>query len=56
MDEVLTWADTLIIPIFGSVALLGMWLIIKYAGKEWINLVLGIYCMSSDPQKLEIKS
>jgi minor histocompatibility antigen H13 len=47
MDEVLTWGDTLIIPLFGSVALLGMWLIIKYAGKEWINFVLGIYCMSS---------
>jgi len=47
MDEVLTWGDTLIIPVFGSVALLGMWLIIKYAGKEWINFVLGIYCMSS---------
>jgi len=44
LDEVLTWADTLIIPLFGSVALLGMWLIIKYAGKEWINFVLGIYC------------
>jgi hypothetical protein len=44
MDEMLTWGDTLIIPIFGSVALLGMWLIIKYAGKEWINFVLGIYC------------
>jgi minor histocompatibility antigen H13 len=44
MDETLTWADTLIIPIFGSVALLGMWLIIKYAGKKWINIVLGVYC------------
>lgn len=46
LDETLTWADTLIIPIFGSVALLSMWLIIKYAGKKWINIVLGVYCES----------
>jgi minor histocompatibility antigen H13 len=46
MDETLTWADTLLLPVFGSIALLGLWLIIKYAGKEWINTILGVYCES----------
>lgn len=44
IDETLTWADTLIFPVFGSVALMSLWLVIKYAGREWINLFLGVYC------------
>jgi len=44
VDETLTWADTLIFPIFGSAALLGLWALLKYAGPEWINFFLGIYC------------
>jgi hypothetical protein len=44
MDETLTWGDTLVFPIFGSIALLGLWGLLKYAGAEWINFLLGIYC------------
>jgi hypothetical protein len=44
MDETLTWADTLVFPVMGSVALLSLWLVIKYVGKEWLNAVLGVYC------------
>jgi hypothetical protein len=43
-DEVLGWADSLAFPIFGSVALLGLWALLKYVGKEWINFFLGLYC------------
>lgn len=46
-DEVLGWADSLAFPIFGSVALLGLWALLKYVGKEWINFFLGLYCESS---------
>lgn len=28
----------------GSVALLGFYAVLKYVGKEWINLILGVYC------------
>lgn len=45
-DEALTWGDTLLFPILGSVVLLGFYLIITYAGKEWINRILGVYCRS----------
>lgn len=44
IEESLTWADSLIFPVFGSVALLSLWAILKYVGKEWINLILGVYC------------
>jgi hypothetical protein len=27
----------------GSVALFGMYLVVKYLGKEWINIILGWY-------------
>jgi hypothetical protein len=30
----------------GSVALLGFYAVLKYVGKEWINLILGVYCKS----------
>lgn len=30
----------------GSVALLGFYMVLKYVGKEWINLILGVYCES----------
>lgn len=43
-DEVLGWADSLAFPVFGSVALLGLWALLKYVGKEWINFFLGLYC------------
>ncbi|WWC88039.1 uncharacterized protein L201_002942 [Kwoniella dendrophila CBS 6074] len=43
IEETLTWADSLLFPVFGSVALLGLFLIIKYVGKEWINTILGVY-------------
>ncbi|OCF36274.1 minor histocompatibility antigen H13 [Kwoniella heveanensis CBS 569] len=43
IEETLTWADSLLFPIFGSVALLGLWAILKYVGKQWINLILGVY-------------
>ncbi|WVW80286.1 hypothetical protein I302_102264 [Kwoniella bestiolae CBS 10118] len=43
IEETLTWADSLLFPVFGSVALLGLFLIIKYVGKEWINTILGFY-------------
>ena len=45
-DEALTWADTLLFPVMGSIVLLGFYLILKYAGKEWINRILGVYCTS----------
>ncbi|WVF66036.1 hypothetical protein IAT40_000774 [Kwoniella sp. CBS 6097] len=43
IEETLTWADSLLFPVLGSVALLGLWAILKYLGKEWINLILGVY-------------
>lgn len=33
----------LFIAQFGSVALFGLYTIVKYFGKEWINYLLGIY-------------
>ncbi|KAK8861698.1 hypothetical protein IAR55_002521 [Kwoniella newhampshirensis] len=43
LEETLTWADSLMFPVLGSVALLGLWAILKYVGKKWINLILGVY-------------
>ncbi|KAI9632812.1 putative minor histocompatibility antigen h13 [Dioszegia hungarica] len=43
LDETLTWGDTLLFPVMGSVALLGFYMVLKYVGKEWINLILGVY-------------
>ena len=45
-DETLGWSDSLALPILGSGALLGLWALLKYVGKDWINLFLGIYCES----------
>lgn len=44
IEETLGWADSLAFPVLGSVALLGLWGLLKYVGKEWINFVLGLYC------------
>lgn len=44
--EVLTLVDSVLFPIMGSVALLGLWALIKYVDKKWIDLVLGAYCES----------
>ncbi|WVR03703.1 hypothetical protein IAU60_000698 [Kwoniella sp. DSM 27419] len=43
LEETLTWTDSLVFPVFGSVALLGLWAILRYGGREWINLILGVY-------------
>ncbi|WVQ65048.1 uncharacterized protein L199_003218 [Kwoniella botswanensis] len=43
IEETLTWTDSLLFPVFGSIALLGLFLILKYVGKEWINTILGFY-------------
>ena len=45
-EETLGWADSLAFPVLGSIALLGLWALLRYVGKEWINFVLGIYCKS----------
>lgn len=42
-DEILTLADSLLFPVLGSAALLGLWALIKYVDKKWIDLVLGVY-------------
>jgi hypothetical protein len=47
IEETLTWADSLLFPVLGSVALVGLFLVIKYFGSEWLNLFLGVYCESS---------
>lgn len=44
LDEVLTMADSILFPILGSAALLGLWFVIKYVDKKWIDLVFGLYC------------
>lgn len=41
--ETLTMGDSLLFPVLGSVALLSLWLLIKYVDKKYIDLVLGIY-------------
>ncbi|THH30820.1 hypothetical protein EUX98_g3392 [Antrodiella citrinella] len=39
----LSSADAWMFPIFGSVVLLGLYLVVKYFGKEWINWLLQWY-------------
>jgi hypothetical protein len=46
LDETLSWADSLLFPVLGSAVLLGLWVLLRYVDKKWINLVLGIYCES----------
>lgn len=56
-DETLSWGDTLLFPVIGSITLMALFLIIKYAGTKWINLVLGVYCKSrliSDPGRKRV--
>lgn len=43
-DETLTLMDSLLFPILGSCALIGLWYLIKYVDKKWIDLMLGVYC------------
>jgi len=50
-EETLGWADSLAFPVLGSVALLGLWAVLKYVGKEWVNLILGVYCEPALPFK-----
>ncbi|KAK7045582.1 hypothetical protein VNI00_007414 [Paramarasmius palmivorus] len=42
-DEVVTMEDAWLFPVIGSVVLFGLFLVIKYFGKEWINWLLGWY-------------
>jgi len=35
--------DAWLFPVFGSVALFGLYMVVKYFGKEWINYLLGWY-------------
>ncbi|EIN11583.1 hypothetical protein PUNSTDRAFT_131744 [Punctularia strigosozonata HHB-11173 SS5] len=35
--------DAWLFPVFGSITLFGMYLVVKYLGKEWINWFLGWY-------------
>jgi len=44
LDEVLTMEDSLLFPVLGSVALIGLWLALKYVDKKWIDMVFGVYC------------
>ncbi|KAI0036854.1 signal peptide peptidase-domain-containing protein [Vararia minispora EC-137] len=39
----LTSGDAWLFPVLGSAALLGLFLVIKYLGKEWINWLMGWY-------------
>ncbi|KAF6761175.1 signal peptide peptidase-domain-containing protein [Ephemerocybe angulata] len=41
--EHMTLGDAYLFPIIGSFALVGLYLIVKYFGKEWINWFLGWY-------------
>lgn len=42
--ETLTMADSLLFPVMGSIALLGLWALIKYVDKKWLDIALGAYC------------
>lgn len=42
--ETLTMTDSLLFPVMGSVALLGLWALIKYVDKKWLDIALGVYC------------
>jgi len=39
----LSSGDAWLFPVFGSVALFGLYMVVKYFGKEWINYLLGWY-------------
>jgi len=39
----LSAADAYLFPVLGSIVLFGMYLIVKFLGKEWINKILGWY-------------
>jgi len=39
----LTAADAWLFPLLGSVLLVGLFLVIKYLGKEWINWIMSLY-------------
>ncbi|OWZ65398.1 hypothetical protein AYX15_03121 [Cryptococcus neoformans] len=41
--ETLTWKESAMFPIMGSVMLLGLWAVLKYFGKKWITIILGVY-------------
>lgn len=43
-DEHLTLADSLWFPVLGSISLLSIFLLLKYVGKEVINMLIGGYC------------
>ncbi|KAE8540619.1 hypothetical protein D1P53_002983 [Cryptococcus gattii VGV] len=43
MGETLTWKESAMFPILGSVMLLGLWAVLKYFGKKWITIILGVY-------------
>jgi len=43
LPERLSLEDAWLFPIIGSVVLFGLFLVIKYFGKEWINWILGWY-------------
>jgi len=43
VDERVSSKDAWLFPAIGSVTLLGLYTIVKYFGKEWINWVLGWY-------------
>lgn len=42
-DETLTFWDSLLFPLMGSVVLLGLYLVLQYLPKEYIDGVLGLY-------------
>ncbi|KAL1411920.1 hypothetical protein Q8F55_002906 [Vanrija albida] len=42
-DETLGLGDSLLFPILGSAALLGLFFILKYVDKKWIDLAFGVY-------------
>ncbi|KAF8517665.1 signal peptide peptidase-domain-containing protein [Gautieria morchelliformis] len=43
LDERLSSSDAYLFPVLASAALLGLYLVFKYLGKEWVNWLLGWY-------------
>ncbi|WVQ77377.1 hypothetical protein IAR50_007062 [Cryptococcus sp. DSM 104548] len=43
LEESLTWWDSLLFPVIGSVVLLGFYGIVKYYGTEWLNWFMNAY-------------
>ncbi|ODO04951.1 hypothetical protein I350_05562 [Cryptococcus amylolentus CBS 6273] len=43
LEEPLTWWDSLLFPVIGSVVLLGFYGIVKYYGTEWLNKFMNAY-------------